>query len=340
MIPFFKATACGNDYVYIDTRDCDDLVKKWQKRVFFAKIIDTEFQLENDRETAGEFVDFVKKVSDRHFGVGSDGVVIISKSEVASAKMTIFNSDGSRGKICGNALRVVAAYLSQKSGKNNYFTVETDSGIKKTFSKPLKNSNFKYYSSVCLGKAECKNPPERIISILQNRLKNKYNFVLDVNTGNDHLVIGLNFVKPDRKHPKSKESIQLYGINAEKTDRQNSKNEENSLLYGINSKKVFYQNLAESLQKEYPGGINVHFAMKSENAICVKHYERGSGFTLSCGSGATAVAKAFLTNGFFSENEKIKVVSDGGEVFVLSHGGEFFLSGQVEFVFSGEILFD
>ena len=102
---FYKYEACGNDYVYFDCR----------RRV-----------ISDDKCS-----DITGRVSDRRFGIGGDGAVFIRSSVVSDAKMAMFNSDGSRGSICGNALRCVAKYLRDYGGvKKNRITIETDVGVR------------------------------------------------------------------------------------------------------------------------------------------------------------------------------------------------------------------
>ncbi len=101
---FIKITAQGNDYIYIDLR----------KGQFKGEI-------------SGEIV---RRLSDRHFGIGSDGVVFLSESEEADIRMKMYNADGSVGKMCGNALRSVVYLLTQEKKQEKYL-VDTDSGRRK-----------------------------------------------------------------------------------------------------------------------------------------------------------------------------------------------------------------
>ena len=101
---FTKMHGCGNDYIFFNC------INK---------------EIENPSELS-------KKLSDRHFGIGGDGIVLICSSKVADAKMRMFNCDGSEGKMCGNAIRCVGKYLSDNNIVNsNCITIETLSGIKK-----------------------------------------------------------------------------------------------------------------------------------------------------------------------------------------------------------------
>ena len=106
---FTKMHGLGNDYIFID-------------------LFNNNLELNNDQYSI-----MSKILSDRHFGVGSDGLIIISKSDKADFKMKIFNSDGSKAEMCGNGLRCASAYAYIRGlTKNKEQLVETDSGIKKT----------------------------------------------------------------------------------------------------------------------------------------------------------------------------------------------------------------
>ena len=108
-LPFIKMHGLGNDYVYIDCFQPDT----------------AEYIAKTDLSV------FARRVSDRHFGIGSDGLVLILPSKIADAKMRIFNSDGSEAMMCGNAIRCVAKYLYE-SGlcRDVHMQIETLSGIR------------------------------------------------------------------------------------------------------------------------------------------------------------------------------------------------------------------
>lgn len=101
-LEFFKYHACGNDYIYIDC---------------FENKVDNPSELS-------------KELSKRHFGIGSDGLVLILPSDCADAKMRIFNADGSEAKMCGNGIRCVSKYLFDRKIPKNKMTIDTLSGIK------------------------------------------------------------------------------------------------------------------------------------------------------------------------------------------------------------------
>ena len=99
---FVKMEGCGNDYIYLD----------------------------GEKEAISNPQALARKISDRHFGVGADGMILICPSDTADCRMEMYNADGSRGSMCGNGVRCVARYLyDYKQIKKQVIAVETDSGI-------------------------------------------------------------------------------------------------------------------------------------------------------------------------------------------------------------------
>lgn len=148
---FYKINGLGNDYVFFD-------------------FVNQKLKL--------DFSSLSKKLSNRNFGIGSDGIVVITKSEVADLKMEIYNSDGSKAKICGNALRCIALLYKQKYGKEELH-IETETRIVKTFIKSCEKNKAIVLAEI--GKIEINNVFD---------MKNIKGFL--VNAGNSHLVV---FVK-------------------------------------------------------------------------------------------------------------------------------------------------
>ena len=107
MIAFTKMEGLGNDYVYIDCTK-----KNEQEIDYISKL--------------------AKQISDRHFGIGSDGLILICKSDIADFKMKMYNQDGSQAEMCGNGIRCVGKFVYDKGLTNNKsLTIETLAGIKK-----------------------------------------------------------------------------------------------------------------------------------------------------------------------------------------------------------------
>lgn len=265
-VSFSKYHATGNDYVYID---CS-----------LNQITDYSY--------------FTKAISNRHFGIGSDGAVFLLKSTNADVKMRIFNADGSEAEACGNATRCVADYLYRFKGiTKNLFTIETKSGIR-----AVQRTNDGMYI------AEMGKP-----CIIEDNLKQLINIpiIIDdaiypstaVNIGNPHCVV---MCKPD----------------------------------GINKVGVLIEN-----HPFFPEKTNVEFVDMNDSAISVRVWERGSGETYSCGTGAVAVAFVSTIMGMRDRCEWIEIKMTGGSLYVyIDKAGNAFLKGAVTHVFDGVIEFD
>ncbi len=206
------------------------------------------------------------KLSDRHFGIGSDGIILILPSSKADFKMRIFNADGSEAKMCGNGIRCVGKYVYDKGYTDKkHLTVETLSGIRVL---DLDASGKKVRAvTVDMGIAEAGE--ENSIVIDGSEIK-----YIPVSVGNPHAVI---FTENAEQAP-----LTVTGPKIEKNER-------------------------------FPGGVNVEFAeVINENRIRMRVWERGSGVTMACGTGACATAAAAVKKGYCREDEEIEVLLDGG----------------------------
>ena len=235
------------------------------------------------------------KLSDRHFGAGSDGIIYILPSTAADYKMRIFNADGSEALMCGNGIRCVGKYLFDKGYINkNEVKIETLSGIKKL---ELKIDNKKVKSvTVNMGKSE----PQK--DVVLNVLNKDYT-VKPVSMGNPHAVIFVN-------------------------------DAENAPLTTVGPKiehHSFFKN-----------GTNVEFIkVLDKNKLRMRVWERGSGITLACGTGACASAMAAIENGFCEYNSDISVVLDGGTLHIkILNDNTVLMTGPAEFVYEGEVADD
>jgi diaminopimelate epimerase len=247
------------------------------------------------------------RLSDRHFGIGGDGVVLIGPSSVADARMRMFNADGSEGKMCGNAIRCVGKFLYMKGiCRKKELKIETLSGIK---SLKLNFGGKADLVSVDMGKPVLK--PELIpvqIANLTNKDKiiNHSVFVEDknynitcVSMGNPHCVL---FCKD------------IDGLDIEK---EGKKFEKNSI---------------------FPEGVNTEFVeIKGQNTLKMRVWERGSGETLACGTGACASVVAAVENGYLKKGEDITVILRGGKLLIKYTDDGVIMTGEAEMVFEGEI---
>lgn len=276
-IKFTKMHGCGNDYVYINC-------------------------FEQEISSPGKLS---MTLSDRRYSIGGDGIILICKSEIADAKMRIFNKDGSEGKMCGNGIRCVAKYLfdngivKEKSG----IKIETLSGVK--IIDIIDNSAKEDLIKVDMGKASL-NPNDLPAIFGKDKIINeKITFgdetfnITCVSVGNPHCVIFCD---------------EVYSARVKE----------------IGSKL--------SSHKMFPEGVNVEFvSVVDKNNITMRVWERGSGETLACGSGSCASVVAAVENGFCNKCEDIAVHLRGGKLIVNYTDEKVFLTGNAVKVFEGVI---
>ena len=233
------------------------------------------------------------KLSERHFGAGSDGMIYICSSEVADFKMRIFNADGSEAKMCGNGIRCVGKYVYDKgyTDKTN-LDIETLSGIKKL---SLTVSNGKVKSvSVNMGKAEVSeeiNLPVGLTDIM----------CTPVSMGNPHAVT---FVKSIDEAP----------------------------LYELGPQIEHHS--------DFPGGVNAEFVeVLDQSTLRMRVWERESGVTMACGTGACASVAAAIHHGYCSFDSDISVILDGGTLKIkIAPDYTVTMTGPAEFVYEGETI--
>lgn len=273
---FIKMHGAGNDYIYIDC---------------FNEAV------ENPESLA-------KKLSDRHFGIGADGIVLIKPSKKADCFMDIYNADGSRAEMCGNAVRCTAKYIYDNKIKNSIIKVETLSGIKPV--EILTEKGVAVGGRVNMGRPILNGhqiPTRFGDSIAKNKVLNIDNNdyeITCVSMGNPHCVVFHN---------------NIHKLNLEKIG-------------------PLFEN-----HEMFPERINTEFAeVIDENYLKMRVWERGSGETLACGTGACAVAVASVINGLCSKNKEIKIRAKGGMLSVNWHENDnVYLSGNAVNVFRGEI---
>ncbi len=244
------------------------------------------------------------RLSDRHFSIGGDGIILLCKSKIADCKMRMFNADGSEGKMCGNGVRCVgklAHDLGYVTGKT--CTVETLSGIK-TLEFTLDRYGKVESAKVDMGAAILNG--EKIPSTFKGEsVVNKplevdgeeYSVTL-VSMGNPHCVV---FKDPD-------------GLEIEKLGAK-------------------FEN-----HSAFPQRINTEFVKKvGKNELKMRVWERGSGETLACGTGACATAVAACLNGFCDKGEEITVHLLGGDLKIVYTDKTVYMTGGATLAFTGEI---
>ncbi len=276
MIKFTKMHGLGNDYVYIDAIN--------QK-------------IENESSLA-------KFVSNRHFGIGSDGLILICKSEVADFKMRMFNSDGSEAEMCGNGIRCVGKFVYDK-GLTNKTTVkiETLAGIK-TLILNIKDGKVET-ARVDMGEPilEAEKIPvistEKPVKNLELEAENKKFKFTCVSMGNPHAITIVENTKEF--------DVEKYG-------------------------KVL------EIDKAFPKKANIEFAQIIDRQnINMRVWERGAGETLACGTGACATAVACNLNGLTDRKVNIELLGGTLNIEWNEIDNHVYMTGPAVTVFDGEL---
>lgn len=247
---------------------------------------------------------FAIEFTDRHKGIGGDGIVLIEDSDVADAKMRIFNIDGSEGEMAGNSIRCVGKYLYDNNFVNKEnITIETASGIKEL---ELITRNDKVSSvTVNMGKAEL----------------NTSNF--PINTDKETFI---------------NETINVDGKDYNVTCL--SVGNPHCVLFVDNVDKVNIEKLGPLFEnhKIFPQRINTEFVrVVNQRTLKMRVWERGNDETLSCGTGACAAVVAAVENGYCNKGEDITVKLRGGDLIVNYTDDAIYLTGDCNLVFTGEI---
>ena len=275
---FTKMHGCGNDYIYIDG---------------------FRYNIKSPGELS-------KKLSDRHFSVGGDGVIIIGPSDKADAFMHMYNADGSEGKMCGNGVRCTAKFVHDNFlSDKDVINIETLSGVKKIELK--KENEVVTGGTVDMGKAEfdCAKIPALFEdggvqkSLYIDNCEYK---VIPVSMGNPHAVI---FMDDD------------FDIDRFEIEKIGPKFEKNPA---------------------FPEGVNTEFVkVISPDTFKMRVWERGSGETLACGTGACAVGSAAVRMGIADEGKDLKVILPGGELIINYTPERVLLTGGAVTAFTGEV---
>ena len=272
---FTKMQGCGNDYIYVNC---------------FAE------------EVADPSV-LARKISNRHYGVGSDGLILIEPSKKADAYMHMFNADGSEGTMCGNGIRCVAKYLYDHGivpANRRSVSIDTQAGVKRiTFRVESEKASELTVDMGCpLLTSQLPEP----ITIENMPLR-----FVGVDVGNPHAVYFL---------------------------------EDNPELNSAHVSTLDLTRLGSTFEthSRFPHRVNSEFVeLISPSEINCRVWERGSGETLACGTGAVAAVYAGIC--LKKLDGSVSVHLPGGNLIVTfdSGSGHFFLSGNAEEVFVGEL---
>ncbi len=275
-VRFTKLHGLGNDYLYIDARALPE----------------------------GDWADLARRMSDRHFGVGADGIILIVSSAVAPVGMRIFNADGSESEMCGNGLRGLAKWLYDRGVLGKEQAVETGAGV--------------LYPTV--------------VAVDQGRATR-----IRVDMGPprwSRAAIGISAGDPDA--PFRDQAVEVGGENVRATAV--SMGNPHLIVFGPLWDDERLARLGPGLERHpwFPRRINVHsVAVESWGVIRMRHWERGAGATMACGTGVAAAVAAASTGGLTANRVTVHVP---GGVLMAEHdtqNGHMFLEGPAVEVCEG-----
>ena len=277
-IEFTKMQGCGNDYVYIDGS--------------------------TQKIPQEEKPDFVRKMSDRHFGIGGDGVIFINPSQEADFEMEMYNADGSRAQMCGNGIRCVAKFVYDRHLTDQTEITVVSAGSVKRLKLYVADGHVERVR-VNMGRPILKAAEIPVLSD-EEQVLNWPVFVADrqwkmscVSMGNPHAVVLAEDVA----------SLPLIGPKFEN-------------------------------HPMFPERVNTEFIrVIDRSTLELRVWERGSGETLACGTGCCAAVAACVLNGLTERSVVVRVL--GGELQIEwdENTGEIFMTGPAETVFEGQVAF-
>lgn len=295
---FTKMHGIGNDYVYVNC---------------------FEEQVDHPSELA-------QRVSDRHFGVGSDGLILIKPSELADFEMDMYNADGSRGAMCGNGIRCVAKYvydhgltekkqisvatgsgikyldLTVENGKVSLVRVDMGSPILEAEKIPADASQFEGNRNTDLndsGVADGKTVPDGALIAQKLCVQGKEYEATCVSMGNPHCVVCVDDV----------DALEIEAIGPH-----------------------------FECHPAFPDRVNTEFIrVIDRQTVQMRVWERGSGETWACGTGACAVAVACILNGWTEDEVTVKLRGGDLKIFWDRQNGTVYMTGPATTVYDGEL---
>ena len=282
MIKFTKMEGLGNDYVYVDC---------------------TKQNLENASNLA-------KIISDRHFGVGSDGLILIKSSKKADFRMQMFNSDGTEAEMCGNGIRCVGKYVYDKGlTDKTTLKIETLAGIK----------------------------------VLNLNVEDRKVKTVKVDMGEPILDYKLIPAK-DGKVYKSRDGIKFYKVNINiEGDLKEltcvSMGNPHGIDFANNIEKLKIEKFGPIIEvdEHFPNKVNAEFIeILDKHNIKMRVWERGAGETLACGTGACASVVASFLNGYTERNVTVELLGGKLEIEWNKEDNHVYMTGPAETVFEGE----
>ena len=277
---FVKLHGAGNDYIYVDARERDM-----------------------------DWPDLARRVSDRHFGIGADGLILLRESESADARMQMFNADGSEGMMCGNGIRCFVRFGLDSfalDDARSSFDIETASGVLNV--RPIREGGVMTRASVSMGEPELR--PSRVPVAAPDDMERVLNYPLAVD-GSDILISCVSMGNPH-----------AVAFLDDPVDD-----------YELTRIGPMVEN-----HPFFPDRVNYEIVnVLSRDRMKVRVWERGSGITLACGTGACAAVVAARLNGLVDDDVTVEL--PGGDLCVSWPGeGEVVMEGPVARVFEGHWL--
>lgn len=274
-IKFTKMHGIGNDYVYIDCM----------------------------KHTPDKLSELSIEMSDRHTGIGGDGIILILPSEVADFKMRIFNADGSEAKMCGNGIRCVGKYVYDFGlTSKTEIAVDTNSGIKYLKLKPGADGNI---SEVTVDMGE----PNLIAAQVPVEFSGEQMVETEVET-NTGGIVAITAVSMGNPH----------GV----------------IFYEGETPDVHATGRELEMHPMWPDRANIEFAnVISPSEISMRVWERGSGETMACGTGACATAVAAITTGRANRTVTIHLLGGDLSIYWNPEDNHVYMTGGATTVFTG-----
>ena len=293
---FTKMHGCGNDYIYVDGS---------------REIIPAEQKPE-----------LVRKLSDRHFGIGGDGVIFINPSREADFEMEMYNMDGSRAEMCGNGIRCVGKYVYDKG-----LTEKTKVSV-------ISCGRIKYLELTVERDGQCKNDSRGTVSAVK------------VNMGSPILKAEEIPVVSEKEEVIDEEIIvegKAYKMTCVSMGNPHAVfflDDPESPLAGMKIEELPLEQIGPSFEnhERFPKRINAEFVKVTDrDHIEMRVWERGTGETLACGTGACASVCACILNGLTNNQVAVKLL--GGELNIQWDREEnlIYMTGPAETVFEGEV---
>ncbi len=305
---FTKMHGCGNDYIYVDCTDTSSP------------------EVQNILSRAEEIA---VKVSDRHFGIGSDGLILIKRGQTADFEMVMYNADGSRSQMCGNGIRCVGKFVYDAGyAKEREFSVESMGAVKFLKIESGERGDKITKLSVDMGKPILQAAKIPVLTSKKDvELQSDKNVNIS-SIANSDLVIMKPLVVQGTEY-----KITCVSMGNPHAVVFLDKKPADFDVCGIGP---YFEN-----NEFFPERTNTEFAyVQDRRTIWMRVWERGTGETLACGTGTCATVVASILNGFVDAGEKITVHLLGGDLEIEWSGNEtdsVFMTGPAETVFTGEI---